>query len=267
MARARNIKPGIMENEDLAECDHATRLLFVYLWMLADREGRLEDRPRRIGAKAMPYDGALDFDGMLSDLEKHGFILRYEVDGNKYIQVLNFDKHQSPHVKETGSKIPAPGSTEDASEEAPDKHQTSTVHVSDKPYPDTKPTPPRLSDSHDSPPITPQGGFHGSGQAVAIDTFLANCKAHDCKPVPEDDPVFDYAEETGIPTEFLRLCWAEFVQRNRESGKRYKDWRSAFRKCVRGRWYKLWWFNSEGEAHLTSDGQQAMNKQGESRAA
>ena len=55
MARAKNIKPGFFTNEQLAECSFAARLLFVGLWTLADREGRLEDRPRRIRAQVFPY--------------------------------------------------------------------------------------------------------------------------------------------------------------------------------------------------------------------
>ena len=55
MARARNVKPGLMANERLAELPAIARLLFVYLWVLADREGRLEDRPKRIAAQALPY--------------------------------------------------------------------------------------------------------------------------------------------------------------------------------------------------------------------
>ena len=108
MPRSRSIKPGIMCNEDVAECDFATRLLFIYLWMLADREGRLEDRPRRIRVQSFPYDHDLDIDSMLSSLHEKRLILRYQVDGNKYIQILNFKKHQTPHVKERGSTIPAP---------------------------------------------------------------------------------------------------------------------------------------------------------------
>ena len=106
MARARNIKPAIMANEDLADLEPLTRLLFIYLWMLADREGRLEDRPRRIGAEALPYDGA-DVDGMLDALAGKGFIARYRSAGERYIQVLGFAKHQNPHVREAASTIPA----------------------------------------------------------------------------------------------------------------------------------------------------------------
>jgi hypothetical protein len=104
VARARNIKPGIMENEDLADLDPIARLLFIYLWMLADREGRLEDRPRKIKAKALPYD-AVDADDLLNELQRAGFIARYEVDGEKLIQIVKFLKHQKPHSNEIESKL------------------------------------------------------------------------------------------------------------------------------------------------------------------
>lgn len=106
MARARNIKPGVMQNEDLADLPPLTRLLFIHLWMLADREGRLEDRPKRIKAEALPYDDA-DVDAMLYDLGDKDFLLRYEIDGERYIQILNFKKHQRPHSNEAKSTIPA----------------------------------------------------------------------------------------------------------------------------------------------------------------
>ena len=122
MARARNIKPGIMANEDLAELDPLTRLLFVYLWMLADREGRIEDRPKRIKAEALPYDN-VDADLMLENLAKAGFIQRYEVAGAKLIQVLNFAKHQTPHVREQASSLPGSG------DKQPKKEQGTTKAV------------------------------------------------------------------------------------------------------------------------------------------
>jgi len=117
MARSRNIKPGLYQNEELACCSFAARYLFPGLWMLADREGRLEDRPMRIKGQLLPYD-ALSVDAvesLLNELDEHGLILRYEKSEKQYIQVVNFQKHQTPHCKETQSTIPAP-----------DKHQTST---------------------------------------------------------------------------------------------------------------------------------------------
>lgn len=107
MARARNIKPGFFTNDVLAECTPLARLLFAGLWLHADREGRLEDRPRKIKAEILPYDSC-DADQLLGELQTHGFIVRYEHQGSRYIQVTNFGKHQNPHVKESPSEIPAP---------------------------------------------------------------------------------------------------------------------------------------------------------------
>lgn len=106
MARARNIKPSIMDNEDLSDLEPLTRLLFVFLWMLADREGRLEDRPKRIAAQALPYDRSANVDEMLKDLTEGGFIHRYEVGDHKVIQIVSFAKHQTPHGTEKDSVLP-----------------------------------------------------------------------------------------------------------------------------------------------------------------
>ena len=105
--RARNIKPGFFKNDTLAELDFAGRLLFIGLWGLADRAGRLEDRPKKIKAEIFPYDD-VDVDSFLGELAKCSFIIRYEAGGNHYIQIVNFDKHQNPHPRETPSNIPAP---------------------------------------------------------------------------------------------------------------------------------------------------------------
>ena len=63
--RARNLKPGFFKNEDLAELPFEGRLLFAGLWCLADREGRLEDRPKRIKAEIFAFD-SVDVDKLLS---------------------------------------------------------------------------------------------------------------------------------------------------------------------------------------------------------
>lgn len=107
MSRARNLKPGFFRNADLAELPVEARLLFAGLWTLADREGRLEDRPKQIKMEIYPAD-SFDVDALLSELHKASFIKRYQVNGIKYIQVTNFNKHQNPHRDERVSSIPAP---------------------------------------------------------------------------------------------------------------------------------------------------------------
>lgn len=109
MARARNIKPGFFKNEYLAECSAWTRLCFAGLWTLADREGRLEDRPKRIKGELFAFD-SVEVDPLLVELSRYGFIERYEVDGQGFIQINAFLKHQNPHHKEPPSVIPSPKS-------------------------------------------------------------------------------------------------------------------------------------------------------------
>lgn len=106
MARARNIKPSFFKNELLGEADPLLGLLFISLWTLADKEGRLEDRPLRIKAETFPYREGIDINGYLTQLVSLGFIDRYEVDGLAIIQVVNFSKHQSPHSTEKKSELP-----------------------------------------------------------------------------------------------------------------------------------------------------------------
>lgn len=108
MARIRAIKHGFFLHEGLARLSHAHRLLFEGLWLLADREGRLEDRPERIRAELFPYE-AIAVDPMLDDLAAvDDLIVRYEVNGRRFIAVTNFAKHQRPHVRESASVIPQP---------------------------------------------------------------------------------------------------------------------------------------------------------------
>ena len=108
MARARNIKPGFFKNEVLGVADPLYSLLFEGLWVLADRAGRLEDRPLRIKGEVFPYRDGLNVDAMLNWLESNGFIRRYTAQGKKCILVLEFVKHQNPHKNEAESELPAP---------------------------------------------------------------------------------------------------------------------------------------------------------------
>lgn len=106
MARSRLLKPGFFLNEQLAELPFAGRLLFAGLWTLADRDGRLEDRPKRIKAAIFPFDD-VDVDDLLAGLSERGFVLRYQSEAVAVIQIVKFAEHQTPHPRETGGKLPS----------------------------------------------------------------------------------------------------------------------------------------------------------------
>lgn len=121
MARIRTIKPEFFKSDELADLSPLHRLLFIGLWCLADRDGRLEDKPRRIKVEILPYDDA-DVDAMLADLHAAGFVHRYTAEGVACIVVVNFEKHQRITGKESEqrSSLPAPDGGNNG--ETPGKH-------------------------------------------------------------------------------------------------------------------------------------------------
>jgi hypothetical protein len=132
--RARSLKPSFFKNELLAVADPLHSLVFAGLWCLADREGRLEDRPARIHFDINP---GRSFDSTVASLDwlaANSFITRYRIGAEQFIQVDKFGKHQNPHVKEPPSKIPKPGASlvltpvsgSIYKSETPDEHQTDT---------------------------------------------------------------------------------------------------------------------------------------------
>ena len=149
MKRTRQINPGFFTNDELADITPLGRLLFAGLWVIADREGRLEDRPKKIKAEILPYDNC-DVDDLLNQLQNAGFIKRYKVDiprtdqGNTMdtpkadvgiIQVVNFTKYQHPHRNESASTLPpqtAESRMESGSAEVEGQEQTMDIPRTDQ---------------------------------------------------------------------------------------------------------------------------------------
>ena len=111
MARIRYLKPDFFKDEDIKELPFEARLFYQGLWVQADREGRGEDRPERLKIEIMPYDD-IDAEKIMQVLAspkknaKRPFIIRYEINGEKYYQIINWQKHQKPHKTERESVIP-----------------------------------------------------------------------------------------------------------------------------------------------------------------
>ena len=116
--RSRNIKPGFYKNDILAECDPLARVLFTGLWCMADREGRLEYRTKKIKVELLPYDQC-DVDNLLKQLSDKNFITVYLVNNEKYIQkgitnvpscifgksIFDFSINSKPEIIESSSTI------------------------------------------------------------------------------------------------------------------------------------------------------------------
>lgn len=110
MARIRSLKPEFWQDEALARCSVQARFLFVGLISHADDEGRQRGSPRLILANVLPYDedvGTADVGGWIDELAGQRLIITYEFEGQRYIAIRSWDKHQRvDHPKR--SALPPP---------------------------------------------------------------------------------------------------------------------------------------------------------------
>lgn len=105
----------------------------------------------------------------------------------------------------------------------------------------------------------PNGGRTRKVSLASIRAWAEATRAKGEKLIPDNDPVFAYAEQAGIPAEYLDLAWLAFRRRYavQYPDKRYADWRRVFRNCVEGNWLKLWYADKDGRYRLTTVGIQA----------
>ena len=111
MPRQRMVKPEFFSSDSLAECSHSARLAFIGLWVMADDNGNAKLSVRKLNRQIFPQDDVPDsaFAGMLAELEEQGCIRVYQVNGEKYINVPNFDIYQTVNhpSKSANPKPPA----------------------------------------------------------------------------------------------------------------------------------------------------------------
>lgn len=103
--RTRDLKPDFWSDERVVLVSDSAKLLFQGLWNLADRCGRLEDKPVTIGFKVRPWDPSA-VPTLLTELQSVGLIIRYSVNGLDCIGVPGLVTHQRIHPKEMASKLP-----------------------------------------------------------------------------------------------------------------------------------------------------------------
>jgi len=204
----RYLKPGFFSNELLAECEPLARILFEGLWLIADREGRLEDRPKRIEAEILPYDRC-NIDALLRQLAQREFITRYKVSGKSYIQIANFQRHQKPHPKEPPSTIPAaPVLTLTPYPAEPEKETAEPHPVTVEP--EIKTAEPAINFNSDFNGNGNMGSLSGTadgadatGEVLAVPVVIATPDP-DPPPDPPPDPELDAYQQRDALLDYLR---------------------------------------------------------------
>lgn len=114
MARIRSIKPEFWTSEQVTECSPMARLLFIGLWNFCDDHGIHPDSAKRIKMEVFPGDeiAVADVQGWVDDLVEHGLVERYEAEGEKYLRVTGWSRHQK--IDKPSYKYPQPVSDKSA---------------------------------------------------------------------------------------------------------------------------------------------------------
>lgn len=122
MARIRSIKPEFWVDRRLAQAvSRDARLLYIGLWNLADEHSRLHGDERYVKGQVFPYDDELGLAAirdLLTELERAGRVVRYDVDGEPYLFLPKLDKHQRLEATKVPSRLPAPPGAADPSASA-----------------------------------------------------------------------------------------------------------------------------------------------------
>lgn len=139
MARIRNIKPEFFTSETVSALPLRARLTWIGLWTQADNYGRARDNVKLVKAAVWPLDDGVGLDAIEDDLAvlaQHHLIVRYEVEGKRYLEIANWRTHQYGSCKGE-PKYPGPDQgvqksldeskpDQDSSTSDQDEHETGT---------------------------------------------------------------------------------------------------------------------------------------------
>jgi hypothetical protein len=108
--RIRTIKPELWQDEKVGGLSRDARLLFIGLVTMADDEGRLRALPAVILGHCLPYDtdALRKVEAWLAEVAASGLVTRYVVDGNPYVQINGWTRHQVINRPTRSDLPPAP---------------------------------------------------------------------------------------------------------------------------------------------------------------
>ena len=140
MSRIRTIKPEFWADEKLATVSRDARLLFIGIWTFADDYGVCRAHPAYLKANVFPYEDDMPRETvarLADELANGGFVARFESQGETYVKVWGWDRHQRvDHPAKFRNPAPPEGlarvSRESRESVAPD-HRPSTIDQDRRP--------------------------------------------------------------------------------------------------------------------------------------
>lgn len=205
MAKIRSIKPEFFTSEDVSALPLRARLTWIGLWTHCDDHGRAKDNVKLIKAAIWPLDDVSlrDVEEDLVALADGGRIIRYEVDGLRYLQVTNW--HHQYIAKPSKAKAPPPPGGDQATTVSPHGRDSETTTWEGKG---------REGKGRDArearPPATCSRHPHGTDQPCGA--CAAARRAHDeWRPTAPTLPTVDQAlnpelDQHGFPVGACPVC-------------------------------------------------------------
>jgi hypothetical protein len=133
MPQWRKLWTKALDSDDVNDMpDDFTRLLWLMLPLVLDREGRIADKAALVRSRVFPLRNDVSLEAVDAALEwyaERGMIRRYCVDGRRYLFIPTWHKHQGPCEREAESNYPAPPEVEPSAKlfsEWPDLDMTSS---------------------------------------------------------------------------------------------------------------------------------------------
>lgn len=104
MARIRTLKPDFWTDEKVVEVGFEARLFFVGMLNFADDAGNLQRSAKKLKMQIFPAD-TIDCEPLIQSLIDIGLVIEYSVNGDKFLHIKGFCKHQKIN-RPSASNIP-----------------------------------------------------------------------------------------------------------------------------------------------------------------
>ena len=109
MSRVRSIKPQLLEDEKLGSVPPLARYLAIALILMADDRGNMRGSAGFVRGRAFAYDDVAmpDVQTWLEQLDAVGYAKLYYVNGEQFIHLVNWERHQK--IGNPARYYPVPG--------------------------------------------------------------------------------------------------------------------------------------------------------------
>ena len=128
MPRIRTIKPEFWTDKKILRLSRDARLLFIGLWNFADDNGVIEADPLQLKVRIFPADPDITdetIQRLLDEMKALDLIREYEYEGERYIWIVNFTKHQKID-RPRKSNLPLPEEVVNGSQKTSTEIQSSS---------------------------------------------------------------------------------------------------------------------------------------------